>query len=231
MKGLVSFLATLISVAILFTSCTNKKEVELLTHLTDRLQNENEELKANLKNARSASDRLNFLAAKMEGIKARVVTNYGNIELEFFEKRAPITVFNFISHAESGFYDNTQFHRLIKGFMIQGGDPNTKDDTPFNDGQGGPMVAIPHEFNDIKHEPGILSMARVSNVSAGAGSQFFIMHGTTPHLDHQYTAFGEVSKGMDVVDKIANVPTNNSDPRLRDHPLKPVVIKTIEIFR
>ena len=74
-------------------------------------------------------------------------------------------------------------------------------------------------------------MARISDVSAGAGSQFFIMHGTAPNLDHQYTAFGKVTNGMEVVDKIANVPTNKSDPRLKDHPLKPVVIKTIEIFR
>lgn len=231
MKHIISLLATLLSVVILLTSCGNKKEIEQLTSLNNQLQNENEKLKEDLQTSRVVLDRVNFLAAQLKGIKARMITNYGNIEFEFFPEVAPITVFNFISHAESGFYDNTQFHRVIKGFMIQGGDPNSKDDNLFNDGQGGPMVAIPHEFNNIKHQPGILSMARVSDVSAGAGSQFFIMHGTAPNLDHQYTAFGKVTKGMEIVDKIANVPTNRSDPRLRDHPLKPVVVKTIEVFR
>lgn len=231
MKYPTVLLVSMTFLTIFLISCTNKKEINRLTSMNDKLQDENEELRADLQAARAASSRVDFLAAKMEGLKARMITNYGSIEVEFFPKVAPITVFNFITHAESGFYDNTQFHRVIKGFMIQGGDPNTKDETPFNDGQGGPIVAIPHEFNDIKHEPGILSMARVSDVSAGAGSQFFIMHGTTPHLDHQYTAFGKVTKGMDVVDKIANVSTNKTDPRLRDHPLKPVIIKKIEIFR
>jgi len=231
MKSFISLLAMLIAVAVLLTSCTNKKELERLTSLADQLQNENKELKADLLATRAVSKRLDFLADKLKGIKARMITNYGNMEFEFFPEVAPITVFNFIARAESGFYNNAQFHRVIKDFMIQAGDPNSKDNNPFNDGQGGPAVNIPHEFNDIRHEPGVLSMARQSNVSAGAGSQFFIMHGTRPQLDHQYTAFGKVTNGMDIVDKIARVPINNGDPRLRDHPLKPVIIKTIEIFR
>lgn len=205
--------------------------MERLTKMTDQLKNDNEELKADLQFAKIASSRLYFLTNQLKGVKARMITNYGNIEFEFFPEVAPITVFNFTTRAESGFYNNVQFHRVIKDFMIQAGDTNSKDNNPYNDGQGGPIVNIPHEFNNIKHEPGVLSMARISDVSAGAGSQFFIMHGTKPQLDHQYTAFGKVTKGMDVVDKIANVKTIQNDPRLRDHPVKPVVIKTIEIFR
>lgn len=218
-------------IALFFVSCADKQEVQRLTDLANQLRKENQELKAEVETASRAGERLAFLSARLEGIKARISTNFGNIELEFFADKAPLTVFSFISRAESGFYDNTKFHRIIKGFMIQGGDPNSKDDTPYNDGQGGPIVNIPHEFNDVKHQPGVISMARVSNVNAGAGSQFFIMHGTADHLDHQYTAFGRVAKGMDVVDKIANVKTNQSDPRLRDQPVTPVVIKTIEVFR
>ncbi|RMF56672.1 MAG: peptidylprolyl isomerase [Calditrichaeota bacterium] len=156
----------------------------------------------------------------------------GTIELEFFPEKAPLHCFNFITRAESGFYNGTQFHRIIKGFMIQGGDPKSKDKDPYNDGTGGPIVNIPNEFNEIHHGPGILSMARVSDPSVGAGCQFFIMHGDAPQLDKQYTVFGKVTKGMEVVDKIANVPTyGNRNPRLRDHPIEPVIIRRIEVFR
>lgn len=221
----------LLAVTLLLTSCGDKKEVERLTTLNKKLSEENAELKADLSAAKSAREKLDFLAAKLRGLKARVVTNYGNIELEFFSEKAPITVANFICRAESGYYNKSQFHRVIPGFMIQGGDPNTKDKNVYNDGQGGPIFNIPHEFNDIKHTRGVISMARVSAINAGAGCQFFIMHDNAPHLDGQYTAFGRVTSGLEVVDKIANVPTNKKDPRLRDHPLKPVVIKRIEVFR
>jgi peptidyl-prolyl cis-trans isomerase B (cyclophilin B) len=227
MKVFVGLLATIF----LLTSCGNKKEVERLTSEIAHLKEENEELKASLQTARTASDRLAFLSKKLKGVKARIVTNYGNIEVEFFNEKAPITILTFISHAEGGYYDDTQFHRVIKGYLIQGGDPNSKDDAPYNDGLGGPITAIPHEFNDIKHEPGILSVARVAALGAGAGSQFFILHGAAPQLDNQYTVFGKVTKGMDVVDKIANVKTNQGDRRLREHPINPVIIKTIEVFR
>jgi len=231
MKHFFSPLAVLISIAILLSSCTDKKEVERLSNENGELKKESEELKIDLQKARSVANRLDFLASKLKGIKARLVTNYGNIELEFYPEKAPLTVFAFITRGESGFYVNTQFHRIIKDFMIQGGDPNSKDNIPDNDGQGGPIVNIPHEFNDIKHEPGIISMARISDVSAGAGSQFFIMHSTKQYLDNQYTAFGRVTNGMEVVDKIANVKTYQSDPKLRDRPVKPVVIKKVEVFR
>lgn len=231
MKYSFSLFVMLISITILLSSCGNKKEVEQLINANEQLKKENKEIKIDLQKAKSVAGRLDFLASKLKGIKARLVTNYGNIELEFFPEKAPLTVFAFVTRAESGYYNNTQFHRVIKDFMIQGGDPNSKDNNPANDGQGGPIVNIPHEFNDIKHEPGIISMARISDVNAGAGSQFFIMHSTKPYLDNQYTAFGKVANGMEVVDKIANVKTYQSDPKLRDHPVKPVVIKTIEVFR
>ena len=144
---------------------------------------------------------------------------------------APVHVFNFVARAESGFYDNTQFHRVIPGFMIQGGDPNSRDDNKLNNGQGGPLTMIPHEFNSTRHERGILSMARVSDKTAGAGSQFFIMHADRFHLDNEYTAFGRVTSGMDVVDRIAEVEKHTDEPRLRDHPVNPVVIRTIEVYK
>ncbi|MBL8027880.1 MAG: peptidylprolyl isomerase [Fibrobacteres bacterium] len=167
----------------------------------------------------------------MKGVKVKIVTSMGDIDCQFYADKAPIHVWNFITRAESGFYDNTKFHRIIPGFMIQGGDPNTKSDNAYSYGQGGPLVPIPHEFNDVHHRAGILSMARVSDVSMGAGSQFFVMHGEAPHLDNQYTAFGEVVAGMDVVNAIAAVETNRLDPMLRDQPVKPVVIKKMIVSR
>ncbi len=178
-----------------------------------------------LAKAEVVNDRFGFLAQKIQGVKARIKTNFGDIETGFFPEKAPIHCFNFITRAESGFYDGTMFHRVIKGFMIQGGDPLSKDDNPANDGGGGPIVNIPHEFNDIKHTKGILSMAR-ANMRLGAGSQFFIMHGVNPGLDGQYTVFGKVTKGLDVVDKIATMKTSK-----RDRPVKNVVIETIEVYR
>lgn len=212
----------------LFFNCGYTKELEqenaALKEQIMAMKKESEKNKA-------ASDRLAFLADKMKGIKARLVTTLGNIELEFFPDKAPIHCFNFITRAESGFYAGTEFHRVIPGFMIQGGDPNTRDKDPYNDGMGGPIVSIPHEFNDTHHAAGILSMARTGDVTAGAGSQFFLMHGDSPHLDNQYTAFGRITMGMDVLDKIATTETNRADPRLRDRPVKPVVIKAVEVYR
>jgi len=161
-----------------------------------------------------------------------MITSHGPVEMEFFAEKAPIHVFNFITRAESGFYDGTRFHRIIPGFMIQGGDPNSKDDKLEDDGAGGPIANIPHEFNNVKHVPGILSMARQGNTSLGAGSQFFIMHGTSPNLDRQYTAFGKVTSGMKIVNQIATTPTyGQKNPRLATQPVRPVTIRRIEVFR
>jgi peptidyl-prolyl cis-trans isomerase B (cyclophilin B) len=209
-----------------FTAACNNDELE-------RLRIENKELRKNASKSSentggdaAAAQKLAFLSGKMRGVKAVFKTNFGDITIELFPEKAPITVLNFISHAESGFYNGTTFHRVIENFMIQGGDPNSKDKDPGNDGQGGPKVAIPHEFNDVKHEPGVLSMARVSDVAAGAGSQFFIMHGTATHLDGQYTAFGKVISGMDIVNKIATLPKESGND---SRTTKPAIINSVDI--
>lgn len=229
----------LLSSVLLLAGCDKARMMELETEnndLKERVQNLDKQIdnlaKANSLQEESVSAlketkmRLDFLAKSLKGITARIVTNQGDIELEFFPEKAPIHCFSFIARAESGFYDGTTFHRVIKDFMIQGGDPNSKDENPANDGQGGPIVSIPHEFNDTRHVPGVLSMARVSDVTAGAGSQFFIMHGTSPNLDGQYTAFGKVVEGMEVVNKIANVETGQND-----RPASPVIIQRVEVSR
>jgi len=176
--------------------------------------------------AQVASDRFGFLAQKVKGVKARIRTNHGDIEVEFYPEKAPLHSFSFITRAESGYYDGTQFHRVIPGFMIQGGDPLSKDDNPANDGSGGPIVSIPHEFNDIEHTPGILSMARTGDTRYGAGSQFFIMHKRYPSLDGQYTVFGKATKGIDVVETIVNLPRDRND-----RPQTPAKILSIEVYR
>ena len=152
-------------------------------------------------------------------------TNKGTFEIELFEDKTPITTKNFIDLTEKGFYNGVIFHRVIDGFMAQGGDPT-------GSGMGGPGYAIRGEFsnngfkNDLKHEPGVLSMARTMFPDSG-GSQFFIMHETSPHLDGDYAAFGKVIEGMDVVNKIAATDTDYSD-----RPLAPQVMKqvTVELF-
>lgn len=147
--------------------------------------------------------------------KARAVieTRLGRIVLAFFPDKAPIHVKNFITLAEKGVYDGTVFHRVIPGFMIQGGDPRSKDPKAGGYGTGGPGYTIPAEFNDIPHTRGILSMARTNDPNS-AGSQFFIMVGNAPSLDRQYSAFGRVTEGMDVVDKIVSQPRDSMDKPL-----------------
>ena len=142
-----------------------------------------------------------------------IKTKLGEMEIKFFPELAPKHVENFITLAKSSFYDKTLFHRVIPGFMIQGGDPNTKDPNKKGEyGMGGPPP--PHklkaEFNDKPHKRGIVSMAR-SNHPDSAGSQFFIVVKDSSFLDKQYTAFGEVTKGMDVADKIASSPKGQND--------------------
>ena len=144
------------------------------------------------------------------------------IRLELYPETAPITVENFEKLVRSGFYDGLTFHRVIPGFMIQGGDPN-------GNGTGGPGWTIKGEFesnginNPLKHTRGVISMAR-SMMPNSAGSQFFIMHRDAPHLDGQYAAFGKVVEGIETVDRIARVDTD-----FRDKPVDPVIIRKIEI--
>lgn len=143
--------------------------------------------------------------------KAIIKTKFGDMEVKFFPDKAPKHVENFIKLAKSGFYDKTIFHRVIPGFMIQGGDPNTKDpNKPETYGMGGPTERLKAEFNDIPHRRGILSMARTNDPNS-AGSQFFIVVKDSNFLDGQYTVFGEVVKGMDAADKIVNLPRNARD--------------------
>jgi cyclophilin family peptidyl-prolyl cis-trans isomerase len=152
-------------------------------------------------------------------------TDKGTIKIEFFSDKAPKHVINFKHLAKSGFYDGVYFHRVIPGFMVQGGDPNTKDDDRSNDGMGGAGYHINAEFNDTVHKRGIVSMARSRDPNS-ASSQFFIMVADAPHLDGQYSAFGRVIKGMDVVDKIVSVKKDRAD-----NPLQKIVIKSIKIVK
>jgi peptidyl-prolyl cis-trans isomerase B (cyclophilin B) len=147
---------------------------------------------------------------KMSETKAVIETKLGNIELKFFPDVAPIHVNNFIELAKKGFYGNTTFHRIIPGFMIQGGDPNTKSPDRSKHGMGGPGYTVKAEFNAKQHKRGILSMARAQDPNS-AGSQFFICVADALFLDRQYTVFGEVVSGMDVADKIVSQPKDRMD--------------------
>lgn len=146
------------------------------------------------------------------------------IKAELYPEIAPNTVRNFVSLAGKGFYDGLIFHRVIRGFMIQGGCPN-------GTGMGGPGYSIKGEFaqngvtNDLKHTPGVLSMARAMHPDS-AGSQFFIMHEAAPHLDGAYAAFGKVTEGMDVVNKIAETATDYSDRPLETQRMKKITVET-----
>lgn len=160
---------------------------------------------------------------------AVIETGAGRIVVRFFKDKAPKHVANFKKLAKSKFYDGTYFHRTIPGFMIQGGDPNTKNSNPNDDGSGGPGWNVKAEFNDVKHVAGVLSAARSSDPDS-AGSQFFLMDGTAPHLDGNYSAFGQVVVGMDVVRKIVNAPTI-PDGRENSRPKKPIYIKTARIVK
>jgi peptidyl-prolyl cis-trans isomerase B (cyclophilin B) len=155
---------------------------------------------------------------------AVVKTSEGEMVLEFYPEVAPKHVENFKKLARQGFYDGQCFHRVIKGFMIQGGDPNTKDDSKKGSwGMGGPGHTVNAEFNNKPHVRGTLSMARTSDPNS-AGSQFFICHGSPRQLDNQYTVFGKLIKGDDVLEKIATTPTEGPD-----RPVKRMTIESIKI--
>lgn len=149
------------------------------------------------------------------------------IKAELYPEIAPNTVNNYISLIKQGYYNGLIFHRVIAGFMIQGG-------CPEGSGMGGPGYSIKGEFshngfqNDLKHTPGVLSMAR-SNMPNSAGSQFFIMHKTSPHLDGEYAAFGKVTEGLDIVDKIAQVQTDYSDRPLEAQKIETMTVDTFGV--
>lgn len=155
--------------------------------------------------------------------RAILKTKFGEMEIVLFPDLAPKHVESFVKLAKSGFFNGTIFHRVIPGFMIQGGDPLTKDPSNRSKyGTGGPGYTLPAEFSRVPHEKGILSAARTADPNS-AGSQFFIMVDKAPHLDGQYTIFGEVVKGVEVADTIVNQPRD-----LRDNPLERIEM-TIEI--
>ncbi|MBQ9865486.1 MAG: peptidylprolyl isomerase [Lachnospiraceae bacterium] len=149
------------------------------------------------------------------------------MKAELYPEIAPNTVNNFISLVKNGFYNGLIFHRVINGFMLQGGDPE-------GTGMGGPGYSIKGEFsgngfkNDLKHTPGVLSMAR-SMMPDSAGSQFFIMHKTSPHLDGQYAAFGKLTEGIEVVNKIAETRTDYNDRPLQEQKMKSVTVDTFGV--
>ncbi len=156
-------------------------------------------------------------------------TTAGEMVIEFWPDVAPKTVENFKTLAKKGFYDGTAFHRIIKGFMIQGGDPLTKDvKNEARFGTGDPGYKIKAEFNERSHQKGVLSMARSADPDS-AGSQFFICHGDASFLDRKYTAFGKVVKGDDVLEKIANTPVGPSGGGERSKPTQRVEIQSVKI--
>ena len=152
-------------------------------------------------------------------------TKFGEMEIVLFPDLAPKHVESFLKLANSGFYNGTIFHRILPGFMIQGGDPLTKDPANKNKyGTGGPGYTVPAEFSKVVHEKGILSAARTQDPNS-AGSQFFIMVAKAPHLDGQYTVFGEIVKGVDVAETIVSQPRD-----LRDNPVERIEM-TIEVVK
>src|SRR5213595_3260420 len=160
---------------------------------------------------------------------AIIKTSEGDMVVQFWNDAAPNTVDNFKKLARRGFYDGTIFHRIVKGFMIQGGDPNSKDSAKENIyGQGGPGYKIKAEFNDHPHDTGVISMARSSDPDS-AGSQFFICLAPIHRLDHQYTTFGKLIKGQDVLEKIGNTPVGRNSQGETSKPTKRVVIESVKI--
>ncbi len=159
----------------------------------------------------------------MSNETAVIETTKGTIKIQFFEDKAPGHVDNFKKLAKEGFYDGTTFHRVIPGFMIQGGDPNSKSDDRSIHGTGGPGYTIKAEFNDTPHKRGVLSMARAQDPDS-AGSQFFIVVKDSNFLDGQYTVFGEVTEGMEVADEIVA-----SERDQRDNPVEKIVMNSVTI--
>jgi peptidyl-prolyl cis-trans isomerase B (cyclophilin B) len=160
---------------------------------------------------------------------AVIKTSEGDMVVEFWTDAAPSTIENFTKLARSGFYNGTIFHRIVKGFMIQGGDPNSKDPAKEDRyGAGGPGYKIKAEFNDHSHERGVISMAREPDPDS-AGSQFFICLGPVPRLDHQYTTFGKLIKGDDVLGKIGDTPVTRNSMGENSKPTKRVTIEKIDI--
>jgi peptidyl-prolyl cis-trans isomerase B (cyclophilin B) len=161
---------------------------------------------------------------KMAETRAMIETKFGNIEIRFFSEAAPNHVNNFIELAKKGFYDGTTFHRVIPKFMIQGGDPNSKNPDRSKHGQGGPGYALKAEFNEKSHKRGTLSMARAAHPDS-AGSQFFICVADSPFLDKKYSVFGEVASGIEVADQVVSQARDANDNPLERIEMKVKIIE------
>ena len=203
---------------------TEKEEVPVVEEVVT--ENVEEALPVEVPETKSAEEisEATTKETKTENTMITLNTNYGDIVIELYREDAPKTVANFLKLAKEGFYSGTKFHRVIRGFMIQGGDPNSKDDDWSNDGQGGPGYSFEDEFNDHKLVRGSLAMANSGPNTNG--SQFFIVTGaSTPWLDGKHTNFGQVIRGMDdVVRKIEAVRVNEND-----HPMADVVVRGVVI--
>ena len=160
---------------------------------------------------------------------ALISTEKGDMKVELYEKETPITVDNFVKLATARFYDGLTFHRVIKGFMIQGGGFDESFSQKAADSIKGEFLANGFMQNDLRHTRGVLSMARTSDPNS-ASSQFFVMHKDAPHLDAQYAGFGKLTDGFDVLDAIASTPTGNYGWYMQDVPRTPVVIEKIEVI-
>ncbi|NCU39682.1 peptidylprolyl isomerase [Candidatus Falkowbacteria bacterium] len=212
---------SLIVFALFLSACTTEQKTTPTNSNNNLIINKN--INNNMTNNIRTLDGQIDLAAEYKG--ALIKTNLGNIEVELYVEDAPLTVNNFLNLAKDGFYDNTKFHRIIKDFMIQGGDPNSRGDNYMLYGTGGPGYAFKDEINSHKLVAGSLAMANSGPNTNG--SQFFIVTlDSTPWLDGKHTNFGKVVSGMDVVMKIEGVPTGE-----RDLPLEPVVINGIELIK
>lgn len=183
---------SLILLIIISVGCEGKKEFKTLSE---------DDINAIIKKVQELPD-----APVKENEKAVIKTTMGTIEFDFFPEVAPNHCANFKKLANAGFYDGVTFHRVIPGFVIQGGDIRSRDDNPANDGTGDAGYSVDAEFSDLHHDRGIISTARSPQDINSAGTQFFICVKNIRHLDGQYTIFGKVTKGMDVVDKIVAVP-------------------------
>lgn len=159
---------------------------------------------------------------------AIIKTAYGEMTIAFWPDVAPKTVENFKKLAREGFYDGTAFHRIIKGFMVQGGCPNTREGSTGMPGTGGPGYKVKAEFNAKPHVRGVISMARSAHPDS-AGSQFFICHGDARFLDRQYTAFGQLIAGDDVLERLATVPTTNGGGGEKSTPIERIAVESVRI--
>jgi cyclophilin family peptidyl-prolyl cis-trans isomerase len=225
-----NLLTSVILCIVLFMQGCSEKKSDNISQEKDKDNTMKDTIKKNdniTKDTMNTTDTTQGSKTQDESNVVILKTSMGDIEIELFEKDAPQHAANFKKLVRSGFYDGTTFHRVIEGFMIQGGDPNSKDNDKSNDGIGGPGYTVPAEIK-AKHEKGSVAAARLGDAQnpkrESSGSQFYIVTGNASHLDGQYTVFGKVIKGLDIAMKIEKVKTDE-----RDNPIEKVVIKKAEL--